>query len=149
MYQKFEKRIKSIRLTSRMQLTIEIRRVFWDTLYIKHIFPLLATTCKRSHVDKMNDVPVGPFRVLIDLNKNPVFLYLFYRYHGQLWSNIPASVLFWCLWFWRHWFCPLDCGTGGVWEGVVGQPQNAKLDNNLKVLLWLLVYVENYIFRKM
>ena len=40
--------------------------------YIKQNSPSLATTCKRSHVDKMNDAPVGPFRVPIDLNKNPV-----------------------------------------------------------------------------
>ena len=29
-----------------------------------------ATTCRRSHVDKMNGAPVGPFRVRIDLGEN-------------------------------------------------------------------------------
>ena len=44
--------------------------------YIKQNSSSLVTTCKRSHVDKMNDAPVGPFRVPIDLNKNPVFIKL-------------------------------------------------------------------------
>ena len=34
--------------------------------YIKQNSLVLATICKRSHVDKMNGAPVGPFRVCID-----------------------------------------------------------------------------------
>ena len=41
--------------------------------FIKQNSSLLATTCKSSHVNKMNGAPVGPVCVLIDLNKNPVF----------------------------------------------------------------------------
>ena len=40
--------------------------------YIKHNSLVLATICKRSHVDKMNGAPVGPFRVCIDKKNNPV-----------------------------------------------------------------------------
>ena len=39
--------------------------------YIKQNSLVLATICKRSHVDKMNDAPVGPFRVCIDKKKQP------------------------------------------------------------------------------
>lgn len=41
--------------------------------YIKQNYPELATTCKKSNVDKINSVPVGPFRVRIDINKIPVY----------------------------------------------------------------------------
>ena len=45
---------------------------------IKQNSPVLATTCKRSHVDKMNGAPVGPFRVCID-RKNT----LYWRFHSR------------------------------------------------------------------
>ena len=44
--------------------------------YIKQNSLSLATTCKRLHVDKMNDASEGPFHVQIDLNKNPVLAIL-------------------------------------------------------------------------
>ena len=40
--------------------------------YIKQNSSALATTCKSSHVDEMNGAHVGPIRVRIDMNKNPV-----------------------------------------------------------------------------
>ena len=41
--------------------------------YIKRNPLALATTCKRSHLDKINGAPVGSFRVCIDeLKKKPV-----------------------------------------------------------------------------
>ena len=50
----------------------------YHMLHIKQNSPALATTCKRSHVDKMYGAPVGPFCVRIDLSKNPVLYgYLF------------------------------------------------------------------------
>ena len=41
--------------------------------YIKQNFKALATTCKRSHVDKLNGVPVRPFRVRIEIKKNNLY----------------------------------------------------------------------------
>lgn len=46
--------------------------------YNKQNFRALATTCKRSHVDKLNDVTVGPFRVRIEKKpKNQKSLFTF------------------------------------------------------------------------
>ena len=45
----------------------------WQCVIYQTKFPSLATICKRSHVKKMNGAPVGPFRIRIDLNKNPVY----------------------------------------------------------------------------
>ena len=39
--------------------------------YIKQNSPVLVTTCKRSHLDKINRAPVGSFRVCIDKQKKP------------------------------------------------------------------------------
>ena len=38
--------------------------------YIKQNFKVLATICKRLHVDNLNGAPIGPFRVRIEILKN-------------------------------------------------------------------------------
>ena len=38
--------------------------------YVKQNSPALATTCKKTHVDKMNGAPVGQFRARIDIKKH-------------------------------------------------------------------------------
>ena len=44
--------------------------------YIKQNVKVLATICKRSQVDKLKNAPVGPFRVRIEIDKNPVHTFL-------------------------------------------------------------------------
>ena len=54
--------------------------------YNKQHFWALATNCKRSHVDKLNGAPVGPFGARIEIKKNPVF-----RAYNTTWEDFTLN----------------------------------------------------------